>query len=151
MLERMAITLLILAGLGLLWLGWRYYKLRLTQSIQPDEAALGIPTLLYFCADYCAPCKLQQQPIVDSLAAKFGESLVVRCHDVTEHPDLASRYKVLTLPTTVILDGQGHVAQINYGVASQAKLEAQLSPHQAEKTSQGHPPFPAMARHNCNS
>ncbi|MBE7550675.1 MAG: thioredoxin family protein [Anaerolineales bacterium] len=151
MLERMVITLVILGGLGLFWLGWRYYKLKLTQSIQPAETAPGIPTLLFFCADYCAPCKLQQQPVVDSLAAKFGESLAVRRYDVTEHPALASRYKVLTLPTTVVLNGQGYVAHINYGVASQAKLEAQLAPHQAENTSQGHSPFPAMAQHNCNS
>lgn len=148
MLERMVITLVILGGLGLLCLGWRYYKLKLTESIQPVEAAPGLPTLLYFSADYCAPCKLQQQPIVDSLAAKFGESLVIKRYDVTEHPDLAGRYKVLTLPTTLVLDSQGHVAHINYGVASQAKLEAQLSPHQAEKMSQGHSPFPAMAQHN---
>jgi thioredoxin 1 len=148
MLERMVITLVILGGLTLLWLGWRYYKLKLIQSVEPGETAPGIPTLLYFSADYCAPCKLQQQPIVDSLVAQFGESLVVKRYDVTEHPDLASRYKVLTLPTTVILDSQGHVAHINYGVASQAKLEAQLSLHHAEKTSQGHSPFPAMVQPN---
>lgn len=151
MLERMVITLVVLAGLALLWVGWRYYKLKLTQSIQPAETALGVPTLLYFSAGYCAPCKLQQQPIVDGLAAKFGESLIVRRYDVTEHPDLASRYKVLTLPTTVVLDGQGHVAHINYGVASQARLEAQLSPYQAEKTSQGHSSLQVMAQPNCNS
>jgi thiol-disulfide isomerase/thioredoxin len=151
MLERMVITLVILAGLALLWLGWRYYKLKLTQSIQPAEPAPGVPTLLYFSADYCAPCKLQQQPIVDNLVAQFGESLVVSRYDVAEHPDLASRYKVLTLPTTVILDSQGHVMHINYGVASQAKLEAQLSLHQTEKASQGHSPFPTLAQPNCNS
>lgn len=129
MLERIVITLVILGGLGLLWLGWRLYKTRLTRSIQPAETASGTPALLYFSADYCAPCKLQQRPIVDSLMAKLGERVVVQRYDVTQHPDLASRYKILTLPTTVVLDSQGQVAHINYGVASLAKLEAQLSSH----------------------
>jgi thiol-disulfide isomerase/thioredoxin len=131
MVERIVITLIILAGLGLLWLGWRYYKLKVAQSIQPIETAAGRPTLLYFSADFCTPCKLQQTPIVDRLTAKLGASITVKQYDATEHPDLASRYKVLTLPTTVVLDSQGHVVHINYGVASQAKLEAQLRPPQA--------------------
>lgn len=127
MLERMVITLLVLGGLALLWLGWRYYKARLVQQIQPVEATPGLPTLLYFGADFCAPCKLQQTPIIENLAAKWGEAVIVKKVDVTEHPDLASQYRVLTLPTTVILNQQGQVAHINYGVTPQAKLETQLA------------------------
>ncbi|GAB4410430.1 MAG: thioredoxin family protein [Anaerolineae bacterium] len=127
MIERLVITLLILAGLSLLWLGWRAYKAKVAQSIQPADNAAGVPTLLYFSADYCAPCKLQQTPIVDNLSAKLGERVVIKKYDVTEHPDLAGRYKVLTLPATIVLDGRGQVTHMNYGVASQAKLEAQLA------------------------
>jgi len=126
MLERIVIVLIILAGLGLLGLGWRYYKIRVTQRIQPAEIVAGVPMLLYFSADYCKPCKLQQTPIIDSLATKLGDAVVVKTYDVIQHPDLANRYKVLTLPTTVVLDRQGKVAHINYGVTAQTKLEAQL-------------------------
>lgn len=132
MTERMVVTLVILAGLSLLWLGWRTYKSRLVHSIQPVDHTAGIPTLLYFSADYCAPCKLQQTPIINSLSAKFGERVVIKKYDVTEHPDLAGRYKILTLPATIILDGRGQAIHINYGVASQAKLEAQLALSVAE-------------------
>jgi thioredoxin 1 len=127
MLERLIITLIILAGLGIGWFGWRYYKIRLAQVIQPLEVTLGAPTLLYFGADYCAPCKFQQTPIVDSLAAKWGEAVVVKKYDITRHPELASQYKVLTLPTTIVLDDQGQVRHINYGVTPQTKLESQLA------------------------
>lgn len=127
MLERVILTFVILTGLTLLGLGWRYYKARLMQSIQPVEVASGLPTLLYFGADYCAPCKLQQAPIVENLANKWGEAVIVKKVDVTQQPDLATQYRVLTLPTTVILNQQGEVAHINYGLTSQAKLEAQLA------------------------
>jgi hypothetical protein len=33
---------------------------------------------------------------------------------------------VLTLPTTVVLNPEGQVAHLNYGVTSRAKLEARL-------------------------
>jgi hypothetical protein len=39
---------------------------------------------------------------------------------------VASRYKVLTLPTTIVLDRAGQVTHINYGVVAQSKLETQL-------------------------
>jgi thioredoxin 1 len=126
MLERILITLVVLVAIGLLGLGWRYYKIKVTQGIQPAESMAGVPTLLYFSADYCKPCKFQQTPIIDSLATKLGDAVVVKTYDVTQHPDLASRYKVLTLPTTVVVDRQGKVAHINYGVITQAKLETQL-------------------------
>jgi hypothetical protein len=63
---------------------------------------------------------------VAQVVAKFGDSIAVKQVDVSERPDLASQYKVLTLPTTVVLDSQGQVTHINYGVAHQSKLEAQL-------------------------
>jgi thioredoxin 1 len=127
MFDRIILTLVILGGLGLLWLGWQYYKTKITRNIQPTEAAPGIPTLLYFSADYCTPCKLQQAPIVDSLAAKLGDAVAIEKYDVIQHPELARRYQILTLPATVVLNSQGQVAHINYGVAEQTKLEAQLS------------------------
>jgi hypothetical protein len=37
------------------------------------------------------------------------------------------RWKVLALPTTVILIEAGQVADINYGLASRKKLEGQLA------------------------
>jgi thiol-disulfide isomerase/thioredoxin len=126
MFDRIVISLIILGGLGLLWLVWRYYKLRMVQRIEPAEATPGVPTLLYFSADYCLPCKLQQTPIVDNLAAKLGDAIAVKKYDVTHYPELAGRYKILTLPTTVVLNSQGQVVHINYGVTEQAKLEAQL-------------------------
>ncbi len=126
MLERIVFAFIILAGLALLWLSWRYYKMKVAHSIESVEIAPDIPTLLYFSADYCAPCKLQQTPIIDSLVAKLGDAVIVKKYDVTEYPELARQYKVLILPTTVVLNRQGQVAHLNYGVTPQTKLEAQL-------------------------
>lgn len=128
MLERFVISLVIMGGLGLLWWSWQYYKSRLLHIIQQSaDAAIGKPTLLYFTGEHCAPCKFQQTPIVEKLRAKLGNSIAIKIYDVSTQPDLASQYKVLTLPTTIVLDRAGRVAHLNYGVTGQHKLETQLS------------------------
>ena len=126
MLDRLVITFIVIGGLGLLWMGWHYYKSRLVQTIQPAGQSTRKPTILYFTADYCRSCKFQQAPIIDQLATSFGNSISVEQYDVSEQPELASRYKVMTLPTTVVLNSGGQVTHINYGVTPQGKLEAQL-------------------------
>lgn len=101
-------------------------QMKIVQSIQSTEASKGKPTLLYFTGQYCTACKLQQSPIVEKLAASFGEAIIVKQYDVSAHPELASQYRVLTLPTTVVLNQLGQVTHVNYGVTQQTRLEAQL-------------------------
>jgi thiol-disulfide isomerase/thioredoxin len=126
MAERLLITLVVLAGLAACWYAWRYYKFTLVRNVRSVEGPTGLPTLLYFTADYCAPCKFQQTPVVERLSEKFGDAVIIKKYDVSQDPELASRYKVLTVPTTVVLDRHGRVAHINYGVTEQARLESQL-------------------------
>jgi thioredoxin 1 len=126
MADRLFLTSIMIASLGIVWLAWRYYKARVIRAIQPAEPRVDKPVLLYFSGEYCVACKYQQTPIVENVAAKFGDSVVVKAYDVSQYPELASRYRVLTLPTTVVLNPSGQVVHINYGLTPQAKLEAQL-------------------------
>ena len=126
MLDRIIITFIIAGGLGLLWFGWQYCKAKLIRTIPCTETPTGKPTLLYFTGDYCAVCEFQQSPIVKQIEARFGESIVVETFDVACYPDAAKHYKVLTLPTTVVLNSQGEVVHINYGLANKTKLTDQL-------------------------
>ena len=126
MLERVVITLTVVGSLALLWLVWQYYKTRLMAAIQPADLSTGKPTLLYFTGEYCTACKFQQTPIVEQISSRLGDSIVVKMYDVSTQPEVASQFKVLTLPTTVVLDGRGQVKAINYGVTQQQKLEMQL-------------------------
>lgn len=129
MVVRLLITLVIAGGLGLLWLLWQVYKGRLIQTLQPGEevASLGQATLLYFTGAYCQICKHHQAPIIEELAARFGSRVTVHTYDVSTQPELARRYKVLTLPTTVVVSAEGQAVAINYGLAPRQKLAAQLA------------------------
>lgn len=126
MLDRVLITFVVIVALGLLWLGWQYYKSKVMRALQPVEVSAGKPNLLFFTGEYCVACKFQQAPIIESISARFGKSIEVKKYDVSAHPELASRYRVLTLPTTIVVNEGGQVTHVNYGVAGQEKLEAQL-------------------------
>lgn len=64
-------------------------------------------TLLQFSTEVCAPCKSTAR-VLDDLAARTADVTHVDL-DVTHRPDLASRYRVLQTPTTLILDADGVV------------------------------------------
>ena len=125
-LERITVVLAVAGGLGLLWFSWQSYKARVIESIQTSDITVGKPTLFYFTAQYCMACKFQQAPIIETIVSKFGDSIAVNRVDVTDHPELASQYKVLTLPTTIVISEQGEVTHINRGVAALEQLETQL-------------------------
>jgi thiol-disulfide isomerase/thioredoxin len=64
-------------------------------------------TLLQFSTEVCAPCKSTAR-VLDDLAARTADVTHVDL-DVTHRPELASRYRVLQTPTTLILDADGAV------------------------------------------
>jgi thiol-disulfide isomerase/thioredoxin len=73
-----------------------------------EGVALGErATLLQFSTEVCAPCKSTAR-VLDDLAARTDAVTHVDL-DVTHRPDLASRYRVLQTPTTLILDRDGAV------------------------------------------
>ena len=126
--DRLVILLIALAGMGGLWLAWRGLKSGLRRSIRVDGEVLndGYPTLLYFHSDDCAPCRLQQSPILASLQQDFGDCVHFQDYDALAYPELARHYRVLTVPTTVVIAPGGEVVAINYGVARADKLRRQL-------------------------
>jgi thioredoxin-like negative regulator of GroEL len=126
--NRLLILLIAMVGMAALWLVWRGVKLWLRHSIQVDRERLNDdrPTLLYFSSPDCAPCHLQQSPILASLQEATGDCANFQEYDAVAHPDLARRYRVLTVPTTVIIAPNGDVLAVNYGVTQASKLQRQL-------------------------
>ena len=69
-----------------------------TEKTFVDEVLMapGLVIVDYW-ADWCAPCK-QMAPILDELAAEFGEVKFVKV-DTSTNPNLAAEQGVLSLPT----------------------------------------------------
>lgn len=88
---------------------------------------LQMPTILYFTTPTCAPCKTYQRPALEQVKKAVGDRLHVIEIDASAQPELASRWGVLSVPTTMILDPVGNARHVNHGPTSAAKLLHQLN------------------------
>jgi thioredoxin 1 len=137
MLERILLAAVIVA-LGILaYQGVLLVQRRRAVRRSRERAATGRSGLLVFTSPTCAPCKLQQLPIVERVLIDWRDKIEVDIIDVTQQPELAAQYGVWSLPTTIVLDAQRKVVAINQGVALEHKLRAQLlSTKRSESTQQ---------------
>jgi thioredoxin 1 len=132
MLERL---LILLAGIAIaavacwLWRVWQRRRLvTVAEQVAPPEVTRLVdgtrPAVLYFTTPECAQCRLQQTPILSQLAAKVD--VAVHKLDAVEQEALARFYGIMTVPTTVVLDGQLRPVAVNHGVAPLPTLLAQV-------------------------
>lgn len=83
--------------------------------------------ILAFSSDDCAQCHRMQAPALARVReARPDGVVVVEEVDAPSSPELAGRYSVLTVPTTVVLDAAGRAHAVNYGFAGTNKLLEQV-------------------------
>lgn len=75
--------------------------------------------LIDFYADWCGPCKMFS-PIVESVAQENEDIKVVKI-DVDNAQDLAMKYQVMSIPTTVIIKDGKEVNRV-VGMVSKSDL-----------------------------
>jgi len=93
----------------------------LTKENFEAEALQAAETVLIdFWASWCGPCRMLS-PIVDEIAEEEHEGLKVCKINVDEHPELAEKYGVMTIPTLLVLRG-GEQVSIASGVRPKAAI-----------------------------
>lgn len=122
MIARLILVLLLsAAAVGI------YYLLRQRhmRGIRPVPAA-SRPTLFYFWASHCAVCPTQGR-YVDTVVGEWGDRLTVERVDAERQPEVTARFRVFTLPTTILVDGDGRARHVNYGLTDAHKLGQQIA------------------------
>ena len=100
---------------------FRAWRARRLSSGATGAAALQ-PYILYFTGDSCTVCKTHQEPAL----ARLVDVRIDKVDAVAER-ELAERFHVYTLPTTVVIASDGSALHVNYGYAPAPKLERQLA------------------------
>ncbi len=96
-----------------------------------DEVVLAskTPVLVDFWAVWCGPCR-QVAPVVEALASKWGAAVQVGKVNVDDHPSIAEKYNIMSIPTLMLFK-DGVVVERVIGFASQAALEQKFQQHVA--------------------
>lgn len=98
------------------------------ENFQKEALESNIPVLVDFYADWCGPCKMMA-PIVEELAGEYEGKIKIGKINVDEEPKTAEKYRVMTIPTMLILKN-GQTVDTIVGVVPkktlQDKLEANL-------------------------
>lgn len=95
-----------------------------------DERIAGdTPVLVDYWAEWCAPCRAIH-PILEEIANEKSGSLEVVKLNVDEHPDIARRYGVMSIPT-LMLFAKGEEKARLVGARAKEQLLREIEPHLA--------------------
>jgi thioredoxin-like negative regulator of GroEL len=122
---------LALLGVGAQWLARA--RLRRARGLPSEElwdllaaAPDGRPAVVAFSTPSCAACHTAQKPALAVLESRAEGAVRVLEVDAASRPEVASRFGILTVPATAVLDPTGQLRAVNHGFAGADRLAEQL-------------------------
>ena len=81
------------------------------------------PVLLDFFASWCGPCRMVG-PILDEIAEEREDIKVCKV-DIDEQPELASRFRIMSVPTLMVLK-EGNIVDQSVGAKPKHQILAMV-------------------------
>jgi thioredoxin-like negative regulator of GroEL len=98
---------------------------RVRERERIDASGHRFPVVLAFSGPGCASCATQRR-ILRELIADLDGRLHTRFVDAVSDPELALRYGVCVVPTTVVATAKGRIVEINAGLIHKEPLLQQI-------------------------
>ncbi|USN58222.1 MAG: thioredoxin [Candidatus Peribacteria bacterium] len=100
----------------------------LTKDNFSELTSTGV-VVVDFWAEWCGPCQ-QMLPLLSQFAEMMGDKVTVGKVNVDENPELAAQYRVMSIPTIIVLK-DGQLVEQMIGVQQPAQLQAACEKHMA--------------------
>ncbi len=85
-----------------------------------EEVSKEGVVLIDFWAEWCGPCQTML-PILDQFSEQMGDKMTVGKINVDENPEIAGQFRVMSIPTLIVLK-DGEMVEQMVGVQSADKL-----------------------------
>ena len=82
------------------------------------------PVLVDFWATWCGPCRMVG-PVIENLADEYAGKAAVCKVNVDDMPDLASQYKIMSIPTVMVIKN-GEVLDKAVGVRTKEEYQGMI-------------------------
>ena len=96
-------------------------------SFDSDVLQSSVPVLVDFWASWCGPCRMIA-PILDELAADYGDKLSIVKVNVDENQESPAKFGIRGIPT-LLLFKNGTLMGTKVGAASKSQLAAFIDSH----------------------
>ena len=90
-----------------------------TENFESEVMQSDKPVLIDFWASWCGPCQMVL-PIIAELGEELTDVKVCKIN-VDEYPNLAKKFRVLSIPTLVVMEN-GEIAQRSVGAKSKEEI-----------------------------
>ena len=94
------------------------------------EKIKGELVLVDFWASWCSPCKVIS-PILESIAEKLGDKILICKHNIDEQPSVPTRYNIRVIPT-LLLFSRSELKDTKVGQTSEQNILEFISKHKKE-------------------
>ena len=86
-----------------------------TEVLKADK-----PVLIDFWATWCGPCRMLS-PVIEEIAEEYDGKIIVGKVNVDEEPELAQAFKVVSIPTIVVMK-DGKIVNQSVGFQPKASI-----------------------------
>ena len=90
------------------------------ESFEEDVIKSDKPTVVYFWAEWCGPCK-QIGPSLEEISDEMKDQVTITKHNIDEEPNIPTKYGIRGIPTMLLFKG-GELKATKVGATTKSNI-----------------------------